>query len=448
MTKNQPSLLKLDISKTVSVLSNVKTRRDHLEKKYSNKIVENLSIGRLVSYQGNKKLPILRLYRYKEAFSYQFIAEIFKQYDINDKDYVFDPFCGMGTTLFTSCVNGISSVGIDRMPTGAFISSTLPKILLLKSGELKQKFNNILNQFKNADESNVAEDVQIMKKAFSKESLSALKKWKTVISNSSSPYKEVIKLLYLSIIEDCSFTSKDGQFLRHLPNKKVFHPTDLLIQKVDNLENDLLKINQLGWDKNYAASKVIQADTRDLTSISFERKPSFIITSPPYANRYDYTRSYSLELCLNFVENFEELKKLRFGILRSHIEAKAEENDSPPHSAVTEILSCIEKKADEEKLNNPRIPIMILAYFVDMHKVIKQWSQICEKNARVIMVVDNVRFVGEHIPVDLILSDLAEQEGFKVEKICVARYKGNSSQQMGRYGRFPVRESIVVWRKI
>ncbi len=34
-----------------------------------------------------------------------------------------------------------------------------------------------------------------------------------------------------------------------------------------------------------------------------------------------------------------------------------------------------------------------------------------------------------------------------VEKVIVARYKGNSSQQMGCYGRVPVRESVVVWRK-
>jgi hypothetical protein len=63
------------------------------------------------------------------------------------------------------------------------------------------------------------------------------------------------------------------------------------------------------------------------------------------------------------------------------------------------------------------------------------------------MVVDNVRFDGEMIPVDLILCDMAERVGFKTEAIWIARYKGNSSQQMGRYGRVPVRESVLIWRK-
>ena len=67
--------------------------------------------------------------------------------------------------------------------------------------------------------------------------------------------------------------------------------------------------------------------------------------------------------------------------------------------------------------------------------------------AKVALVVTNVRFEGELLPVDLVLSEIAEAAGFRVEEIIVARYKGNSSQQMGKYGRVPVRESVVVWSK-
>ena len=55
--------------------------------------------------------------------------------------------------------------------------------------------------------------------------------------------------------------------------------------------------------------------------------------------------------------------------------------------------------------------------------------------------------IVELIPVDLILSKMAEEAGFTVKEVIVARYKGNSSQQMKKYGRVPVRESIVVWEK-
>ena len=98
-------------------------------------------------------------------------------------------------------------------------------------------------------------------------------------------------------------------------------------------------------------------------------------------------------------------------------------------------------------LNNPRIPDMLIGYFVDMQKVITEWIRVLASRATVVMVVDNVRFDGELLPVDLVLSEMAQEAGFLVDEIIVARYKGNSSQQMGEYGRVPVRESIVVWRK-
>lgn len=429
------------------VIHNEQKYRDKLEAKYKNRLQENLKIGTLVSYQGNKNLPILRLFKYKEAFSYQFVRDFFNNYKVSSKDYVFDPFCGMGTTLFTACVNGIPSIGTDKLPTGVFIADTLPKIIGLESKRIQEIYEQAKITLPDALEAEVAEDVRIMKIAFPKENLIELKKWKSVIAQLNSPYKEIINLLYLSVIEPCSYTAKDGQFLRYLPKREVFKPTELLDRKIVDVEQDILNLQTFGWNKDFIMPAVYQGDTRDLSDIDFQREPTFIMTSPPYANRYDYTRSYSLELCFNFIDNFEELKKLRFGILRSHIEVKSEEGDASPHEALTEILACLEAKNEITKLNNDRIPIMLLAYFVDMHKVIKEWYRVCAKGAVVAMVVDNVRFEGELVPVDLILCDLAEREGFTVETIIVARYKGNSSQQMGKYGRVPVRESITIWRK-
>jgi len=45
------------------------------------------------------------------------------------------------------------------------------------------------------------------------------------------------------------------------------------------------------------------------------------------------------------------------------------------------------------------------------------------------------------------LSEIAANHGLRTTEIRVTRYKGNSSQQMGKYGRLPVRESIVFWEK-
>ena len=57
--------------------------------------------------------------------------------------------------------------------------------------------------------------------------------------------------------------------------------------------------------------------------------------------------------------------------------------------------------------------------------------------------------LGINIPVDLILSDIAQKVGFEVEIIWqLPRGKGNSSQQMGRHGREELRKCVYVWRRL
>jgi len=67
----------------------------------------------------------------------------------------------------------------------------------------------------------------------------------------------------------------------------------------------------------------------------------------------------------------------------------------------------------------------------------------------IVMVNDNVQYAGVHIPLDLILSEVAERAGFQTEMLWHApRGKGNSSQQMERFGRKELRKGVWVWRKI
>ncbi len=419
--------------------------RYHLDDKFNKLLHEELGLATLVSYIGNKNVPLLRIYRYKEAFALSFVEEFFSRFDLNEKDYIFDPFCGMGTTLFAASKRGISSLGVDRLPVAVFVAKTLPLFFSMTPGKIKEKFELMRRKYQKATPASVAMDVAIMKIAFPSDILLEMRKWKTVIDDLESPLKDIFLLLFFSILETCSFTSKDGQFLRLVREKKVPSPEEAIERKVYEVETDLQSIKKLKWVGLHQVPSVYLGDARDLTNIKFIQKTTAIITSPLYPNRYDYTRTYSLELCFHFIRTFEEMKALRNSILRSHIESKVDSSEKPQHPAVQEVVNSLRKKGKE--LNNPRIPDLLIGYFIDMGKVIKEWSRVLEAGARVAMVVDNVRFEGELIPVDFILSEMAEQEGFKIDEIIVARYKGNSSQQMGKFGRIPVRESVVVWTK-
>lgn len=428
-----------------SVIAPSRSRKE-VEEKFKDIMHEELRLGSLVSYVGNKKIPFLRIYKYKEAFSFNLVKEFLKRFEADSNDYVFDPFSGLGTTLFTSMLSSVPSIGIDKLPIAHFISKTMPLFLKLEKNELKELWKFLIPKIKNSNPAEIALDVSVMKKAFDEKTLLLLRKLKSLIENLSSPHRDIFLLLFFSILEECSFTSKDGQFLRLVRNKRISDPIDAMKRKIVEVEEDIRRMEIIFPDlsiKDTIIPDVYLKDTRNLSKIQFKKDPTIIITSPPYANRYDYTRTYSLELCFHFVRTFEELKEIRFGILRSHIESKMHKDETPPHPVIKEVLEALSTKS----LNNPKIPVMLTTYFVDMQKAIQNWFTILAPGASVAMVVDNVRFEGEMVPVDLVLSEIAEEAGFDIKEIIVARYKGNSSQQMKKYGKVPVRESIVVWER-
>jgi hypothetical protein len=404
-------------------------------------------LGRLVSYVGNKAIPLLRLYRYKEAFAFDFVREFTRRLEVSSSDYVLDPFAGMGTTLLACWSQGVRSVGIDRLPIAAFVAQALCEMALLTPGELKAAWRRLSGRVDRMPLPSAAMDVPIMKAAFDDGTLARLRQWRSAIDELDDHVRHPALPLFFSVLEATSYTSQDGQFLRLKRDKKPADPDREIRRRFEDAEHDLVVLRHgfMGdfGDQEAKRPTVFLGDARSGEGIKLARPVTAIITSPPYVNRYDYTRTYCLELCFHFVRNFEELRAIRHGVLRSHMEARTSADDCSPHPALSEVLHALAAR----ELNNPRIPHMLLGYFVDMAKAIAQWSKWLALGARVALVVDNVRFEGEHVPVDLILSDIAATMGFQTEEILIARRKGNSSQQMGKYGRMPVRESVVVWRR-
>ncbi|GAH56074.1 unnamed protein product, partial [marine sediment metagenome] len=172
------------------------SKRQEIENKFKNLIHEELKLGSVVSYVGNKNVPFLRIYRYKEAFAFDFVMDFLRRFEADSDDYVFDPFSGLGTTLYTSMIYGIPSVGIDKLPIAYFNSKTLPLLLLLKENELKAIWTSLIPKIQRSMPADVALDVPIMKVAFDEETLLTLRKLKSAIDDLSHPYRDILLLCF------------------------------------------------------------------------------------------------------------------------------------------------------------------------------------------------------------------------------------------------------------
>ena len=117
-------------------------------------------------------------------------------------------------------------------------------------------------------------------------------------------------------------------------------------------------------------------------------------------------------------------------------------------STYKEINGALQKRWARKELNNRGVLSMVEGYFAEMTLVFAEIFRTCKSGAIVAFVNDNVRYGGEVIPVDLFTTSIAEKIGFEPLHVFVLRQrKGNSSQQMKRFGREPLRKSITVWRK-
>jgi site-specific DNA-methyltransferase (cytosine-N4-specific) len=415
--------------------------RTKLENKYRDLFVSRLDARRLVTYVLNKNLPVYNWFKFKEGFSRQLVSELVAMFGLQRRDFVFDPFAGCGTTILACKELGLRAAGIDVLPTSAFVAQVkiqdwpdLDELLRAVHRLMDAPFHK---------PTTALPDVRIINLAFTTETQEQLLFFKEEIGRVKPPVRDFLMLGLLSILETVSRTSKDGQFLR-LVEKTIPPVRDALRSVLSQMISDLSLQRQTLFKAGKASVSVAVGDARDPASYAKHRgKVAAIITSPPYLNRYDYSRTYALELCLLTVKSHRDMVNVRHSLLRSHVESREHGGKEVSLPALDEVLAALALK----EMNNERVPIMVKGYFEDMNLVVKNMADSLRPGGRVALVVANAQFAGENIPVDLMLSEMAASHGLKTEEIWITRYKGNSSQQMAIYGRRPVRESIVFWKK-
>jgi len=460
-----------------SVLKDVDNLDQQLQHHFQPKFLVQPALNRLlVSFQANKTRPIYRWYKYKEAFSATLVELLLEKYGIH-QGRILAPFAGSGTALFAASDLGLDADGVELLPIGQKIIETKQ---LLDTEFISDDLNRLktwlsLQIWKQAKQELCLPEFRITKGAYPTENKRAIEQYLSSLCQENQGVREVLLFALLCVLESISYTRKDGQYLRwdyrsgRGQGKKPFNKGEILdfdaaiTRKLEEIISDLEppthQAELFSVERLQGKIQLYKGSCLKLLPTLPNEIYDAVITSPPYCNRYDYTRTYALELALLNVAE-KGLIELRQEMLSCTVENRSKDllSINPNWKLALEttnsqpLLQAILNYLDYQKLqgvlNNNGIPRMVRGYFYEMACVMQKCYRVLKPGAFLFMVNDNVRYSGISISVDMILSDFAEKLGFGVEHILVLPGdKGNSSQQMGSHGRDPLRKCVYVWRK-
>lgn len=401
-----------------------------------------------LNFSDDLSKPFQRWCRYKEGYSIELVEMLIRKYNANPTGTIMDPFLGSGTTIIGANLLGLAGIGFEVNPFSCHLAKCKNSSFTKEDiAALRRYANEIMEK---ADDYSITYQLPLLSissKVFTPEIEGYYMRIKQAIDNSSATekIKSVLSLGWVSKIEEFSNYRKGGNGLKVKKYK---------VPRIITKENVKSSLSQLYADmindiEEYCIDKkatIYNESCLSMDKYIQDESISGIIFSPPYANCFDYTEIYKLELWFGgYVKSYGDLKLLRNKSLRSNLNGLLKDDniiDSTPLSSLIEELKT-------KDLWDKRIPQMLRLYFSDMFRVIQQCFRVLEHNGFCCIVVGNSAYSNVVFPTDLLLAEYATKIGFVVDKILVDRYIITSSQQYDETKNCKdyLRESIVCLRK-
>ncbi len=378
-----------------------------------------------VNFKQAKTKAIHRWFTYKEGFSPVFVSDFIKRFKTSSNPVIFDPFGGIGTTVLESSLQGYSAYSNDINPLSNYISTIKNTKYSLKDLE---NLKNSLVEFN---------DSKLIKKAippnnetvvnyFDNKTLELILKTQNWIDNlKSTKTLNLFNLALLTNLEKISTHRKDGNGVKRKKNFESIETIEELKEKISLKINEF--IDDISKNKNKSKSKIYYQSS--FNKYEIEKKADIVITSPPYANCFDYSKVYLVELWFgNFFKEKKDQKDFRENSVISHVHYKW----NPRHINYGHNLveNEITQYLTNCKLWDKKIPQMLVGYFSDMGKVLFELIPNLNKGATIGIVVGNSVYAGLPIATDILVSEIAVKLGYELIEIESYRTLTPSSQQL------------------
>ena len=390
-------------------------------------------------------------YRFVLSFPPHLVQDYLDRFGMRPGNTVLDPFAGTGTTLVECKKRRIASVGIESNPMAQFASSVKldwspdPDALSDYSAAVAGRARAVITQdgysewnglplFGSGEESRapLRNLTPEQNRLLLKDSISPLPLHKTLVlldaidACGDYPFPRYGRLaLAHALVRDIG-NLKFGPEVGVGKLKDDAPVVDSWLGHMRTISHDLSQTR----DRADVAACVHQGDARRVDQILSPRSVDAVITSPPYPNEKDYTRTTRLEsVILGLLGDMISLRALKKDLIRSNTrgvyKGDTDDLEVAAHDTIQRIADNIERRrVDLGKTSGfERMYARVTKlYFGGMAKHFAALRTILNPGSRLAYVVgDQASYLRVMIRTGTLLADLAQSLGYRVEDIDLFR---------------------------
>jgi hypothetical protein len=411
----------------------------------------DLKVSRSGTFVDNLALPIHRWFRYSAGFAAQWVEQVLGKWEITEQHLVLDPFAGSGTVSVVCDGLGVPSLAVEAHPVVSRICKA--KLLWAVSPERFAAFAASVLRKAQTRESGPADYPPLVERSYDPDALASLDRLKSswLCLQDGSNESELAWLALTAVLRS---TSKAGtaQWQYILPNKtkkKVLEPLSAFQQQVEMMKVDL---RWMQARVNQSQAQVIAGDARAFADKA-SRQVDAVITSPPYANNYDYADALRFEMSFwGDVNGWGDIHEaVRKHLIVSSSQHSSRERLQLPDLLRSDAVSPIRGELEgvtqqlaevrESHGGKKHYHTMVAAYCRDISLVLQELRRVCKPGGHMCWVIGDSAPYGVYCPIEKWIAELAVAAGFQSRRF--EKLRDRNIKWKNRKHRVPLKEGLL-----
>lgn len=369
-------------------------------------------------------------YRFVLSFPPHLVQQYLETFCVDQTSFVLDPFCGTGTTNVECKKHGVSSWGIEASPLTHFVSKTKcvwandTFNFLNTAKQIALAAARTINSLSKPRTLSEEQTSLILKNSICEQPLSSTLVLRDSIRAANSPFEDYYLLALAKHIVYSYSNLKFGPEVGISRKKKEsVDVVEIWLSEIERMETDL------EYWKHHSSTfaDISLGDARSIPKRDYIGKVDCVITSPPYPNEKDYSRTTRLEsVILGFINTKDDLRNIKKGFIRSNSKNVYRSDNDAQYISNIGSINKLSNEIEERRLELGKTSgfeklyaSVVKQYFGGMARHLSELKPYLRNGASLGYVVgDQASYFQIPIRTSVLLGEVAESiGGYRVDRV-------------------------------